>query len=157
MLSRPPSSGGFTLIEVLAVVGILSILVAIALANLGPALERARIGKAIADISTINKAIQSYRAGSGGDLPANMNAMIPRFIGAVMNDPWGYPYVYNNFDYITPGQRRKDGPLVPINSEYDIYSIGPNGQTNPTILSNAGKDDIIFAQDGGFIDVAENY
>ena len=46
---------------------------------------------------------------------------------------------------------------MPINKEYDIFSNGPNKATTPNIRSTNGKDDIILANDGAFIDVAEKY
>ena len=42
-----------------------------------------------------------------------------------MLDPWDDPYVYLSFEGLHGlGQMRKDKNLVPINSEYDLYSIG---------------------------------
>ncbi|MEK8023290.1 MAG: prepilin-type N-terminal cleavage/methylation domain-containing protein [Candidatus Hydrogenedentota bacterium] len=157
-MNRPAASQrGFTLIELLAVVGILAVLASIALPRLFAATEKAKVARAIADISTINKAVITYQALHSGDLPDNMSQMIPAQIPQTMLDPWGKAYVYNNFDYIPPGWRRKDGALVPINKQYDIFSEGPNGTSSFPTNSGPGKDDILFANDGGFIDIAEKY
>lgn len=151
------SRRGFTLVEMLAVAGIVAILAAIAVPRFLAAIEDARTARAIADISTINEAVATYQAAHGGGLPANMSAMIPALIARPLIDPWGTAYVYNNFDVIPPGARRKDGALVPINKLYDIYSMGPDRLSAPPLNSSQGKDDIIFANDGGFIDVASKY
>jgi len=157
MTGRCSSCRGFTLIELLAVTAILAVLVAVAVPRLFGAIDKAKIARAIAEISTINKAVMSYRAAHDGNLPADMAALVPEHLAQLPIDPWGMPYVYNNFDMVTPGERRKDGPLVPINKEYDIFSCGPNQKTTPNIVSTQGRDDIIMANDGDFINVAAEY
>lgn len=150
------SAGGFTLIELLAVVAIIGLLAAFALPKFTSAMERTRIGRAIHEIGQIQRAVEMYRV-MEGNLPQFMNDLVPMYFGEPPVDPWGHAYVFNNFDQITNGERRKDGPLVPINKEYDIFSMGPNGMTTPNMRSTNGKDDIILANDGGFIDVASEY
>lgn len=46
---------------------------------------------------------------------------------------------------------------MPINSDFDLYSMGADGKTAAPITSTAGKDDVIRANDGGYIGVAEKY
>lgn len=52
---------------------------------------------------------------------------------------------------------RKDRNLVPINTDYDLYSMGPDGKTNVPLTSSAGRDDIVRASDGAFIGRACDY
>ena len=52
---------------------------------------------------------------------------------------------------------RKDRFLVPINSDYDLYSMGPDGKTNEPLTNPVSKDDIIRASDGAYVGVAENF
>ena len=68
-----------------------------------------------------------------------------------MEDPWGNPYVYANHDVVPPGHRRKDHSLVPINSDYDLYSKGEDGASAPPLTANSSKDDIIRGRDGGLL------
>jgi general secretion pathway protein G len=150
------ATAGFTLIELMAVVAILGILTVVAMPRLFAATEKARYARGIREIKNIHMAIEQYRLAKG-TIPLTMTDLIPLHFSAPPVDPWGNPYVYGNFAVITPGARRKDGPLVPINKEYDIYSAGPNGISTPNIRSNSAQDDIIFAQDGGFINVATEY
>jgi general secretion pathway protein G len=147
---------GFTLIELLAVVVIIGIVSALVYPKLVEAVNKARYARAIADIGTIHKAIETYRI-TRGSIPLTMNDMVPQLYTEPPIDPWGQPYNYNNFTQIPPGERRKDGPLVPINKEFDIFSSGPDGQSVPNIHAVPSRDDVLFANDGGFIDVASEY
>jgi general secretion pathway protein G len=70
-------------------------------------------------------------------------------------DPWGNPYQYLRiFESSEPGvngKRRKDHSLVPVNSDYDLYSMGPDGDSKPPFTAKASRDDIVRASNGGFI------
>ena len=52
------------------------------------------------------------------------------------------------------GGARKDRFLVPINSDFDIYSMGRDGQTVAPLTAPKSHDDIIRASDGGFYGLA---
>ena len=52
---------------------------------------------------------------------------------------------------------RKDRFLVPINSDYDLYSVGADGESKPTLQNPVSRDDVIRANDGGYIGLAERY
>lgn len=52
------------------------------------------------------------------------------------------------------GGARKDRFLVPINSDFDIYSMGRDGQTIAPLTAKKSHDDIIRASDGGFYGLA---
>ena len=54
-------------------------------------------------------------------------------------------------------QARKDRFLVPINSDFDLYSMGADGETKATLQNKVSRDDIIRASDGGFYGIAENF
>ena len=70
-------------------------------------------------------------------------------------DPWGRPYVYLNLqDPATKGLARKNKNLVPINSDYDLYSIGKDGESRAPLTAKVSRDDVIRANDGGFLGLA---
>ena len=111
---------GFTLIELLIVVAIILTIAAIAIPNLQAALEQARVARAVGDIHTIGNEIYMYDA-TNSSFP---NSLADIGFGGRM-DPWGHPYQYLNFANVKgKGQMRKDRFLVPINSSFDLYSMG---------------------------------
>jgi general secretion pathway protein G len=55
------------------------------------------------------------------------------------------------------GGARKDRFLVPINSDFDIYSMGKNRATVVALTPPQSHDDVIRASDGGFYGLAKNF
>lgn len=145
---------GFTIIELLTVVTIIGILVTMAVVKYDVVLRKAKIAKAIGDIKAIQTDLQAIEA---GDLP--LPASLAAIGRGAMTDPWGNPYQYNPFppDRRVPPGARRDRFLVPINSTFDLYSMGEDGQTVPPLNAQKSKDDIVRANDGGFIGLAEKY
>jgi len=132
----------------------MGILAALAIPNYSRVRERAQVAKAIGDIRTIQLDIQDYTLTSGGTPPASL-ADVGR--GGLL-DPWGNPYQY----LVIAGKKgkggfRKDRFLVPINSDYDLYSMGPDGASAGPLSAKASRDDIIRANDGGFVGLAADF
>jgi len=46
---------------------------------------------------------------------------------------------------------------VPLNTDYDLYSQGPDGQSVSPLTAAKSRDDIIRANNGDFIGTAEDY
>jgi general secretion pathway protein G len=55
------------------------------------------------------------------------------------------------------GLQRKDLALVPINTDFDLYSKGRDGATQPPLTAASSRDDIVRANDGQFIGLASGY
>lgn len=55
------------------------------------------------------------------------------------------------------GGARKDRFLVPINSDFDVYSMGKNLDTVAPLNPPKSQDDVIRASDGGFYGLARNF
>lgn len=142
---------GFTLIEVLIVTVIMGTLAALAIPNYQRLTERARVAKAIGDIDAIGQNLTEYYH-LNGSYPASLSD-----IGAVPTDPWGNPYQYLRVEGASRGQLRKDRFLVPVNSDFDLYSMGPDGRSQAPFTSAQSRDDIVRANDGGFVGIAEDY
>ena len=144
---------GLTIIELMIVIAIIGVLASIALPAYKDYTEKARVNQAISDIADIAILIEAYWQDARAYPPSLAD------VGAGgMVDPWGYAYRY--LDLTQPGSTgaaRKDRNLVPLNSDFDLYSVGKNGQTTSPISTPKGKDDVIRANDGRFIDIASNY
>ncbi len=150
-----------TLIELMFVMSVMGLLASLGIPKAQQMVEHARVAKAIGDIKTIQTDIDSYAA-SGDTLPTSL-ATIGR---AAMLDPWGRPYQYLNFSLapggggggggVPPGARR-DRFLVPINTTYDLYSMGKDGSSVAPLTASASEDDIVRANDGGFIGLGRLY
>jgi len=63
----------------------------------------------------------------------------------------------NHTDMKGNGQARKDRFLVPLNSDYDLYSDGQDGQTTAPITAQKSQDDIIRASDGAYVGLASQF
>jgi general secretion pathway protein G len=139
---------GFTLIEVMVCLCIIGVLSAIATPFYIGYRERARVVVAIIDLKTIETAIFNFFT-NRGVLPDTLDQ-----IG--MNDfldPWGNPYAYlriNGGDLKGKGKLRKDHFMVPVNTDFDLYSKGKDGNSQSPFTAKASRDDIVRAYDGGY-------
>ena len=46
---------------------------------------------------------------------------------------------------------------MPINSDFDLYSTGPDGASVAPLTAEPSRDDIVRANDGAFIGLASEY
>ena len=143
---------GFTLAELMIVVLIIGILGAIGSSIFQSFAEKARVKKAIAEILSLQTKIKVYDV---------FDSMFPDSLdgieGGNMQDPWGNPYQYTNFDNTPLGQWRKDRNLVPINTDYDLWSMGKDGKSKPPLTAKDSHDDVIRANDGQYVGRASEY
>lgn len=146
------SRAGFTLIELMIVMAILGTLAAIAVPLFSSYVSRARIARTAEEIRVVQGEIIAFTI-IEGRLPVDLAEVNMDDL----RDPWGNAYQYTNFDLAPKGKRRKDKFLVPINSTFDLWSMGPDGKTQPPLTAKASKDDIIRANDGIFIGRASLY
>jgi len=150
---REACEGGFTMVELLIVVGIIMTLAALAIPSYSAARDAARYTKAVGDINTLETDIFTY-LGSNGVLP---NSLTDIGRGDLL-DPWGHPYVYTNYaDASKKNQERKDRFLHPLNSDYDLFSAGADGLWKPPLTAAESHDDIIRANDGAYVGLASQY
>jgi general secretion pathway protein G len=81
----------------------------------------------------------------------------------LIEDAWGNPYQYLKIagaDLKGSGkdqQARKDHFMVPVNSDYDLYSMGPDGRSKAPFTAQASRDDIVRANDGRYVGLASEY
>ncbi len=162
---------------VLAIIGLLAV---ISGSNYLSYIEKVRVASAIASIRAIAVQLDDY-VRSDKSLPATLSE-----IGmGDMVDPWSHPFAYLPFTTTTPGsgdsgssaggssgpggsgstaegksylgEARKDYFLVPLNTDYDLYSVGKDGNSRPPLSAPDSADDVIRANDGAYIGLAANY
>ena len=109
---------------VIVIIGLLATVVAI---NVLPSQDRAMIGKAKADISVLEQAIETYRL-DNLTFPDDLQALVAApaglaqperyrqggYVRRLPEDPWGNPYQYRRPS--THG------------GQFDVYSLGADGR-----------------------------
>lgn len=137
------------------VVTIIAILAAIAIPSFASYRERAQVAVCIAEMDEIEKAVLAYYI-ENDHYPNTLNDV---GMGA-RSDPWGFPFQYLNIGdqgKKATGKARKDHFMVPINTDFDLYSMGPDGKSASPLSAKDSQDDVIRANDGGFMGRASNY
>ncbi len=154
---RPARAGGFTLLELMATLLIVGLLGAIAVPGYSAIIQRQKVSQAERDLQDIAMVIQRYRT-LRFEIPESLDDL---GLGTKLpKDPWGRDYQFLNFNSSAPGVKgkiRKDHNLHPLNSEFDLYSLGKDGLSQAPLTAKASRDDVIWARDGGFVGLAENY
>lgn len=149
------SSLGFTLIEIILGLSLVAILSAIAIPAYSNFMEKADITQAIVGIKELENKITAYKLDKL-ELPTTLaEAGLDGF-----QDPWGNPYQYLNIIDGGPpvtAKARKDKFLVPLNSEYDLYSMGKDGKTKAPLSAKDSWDDVLLANDGHYVGLASAY
>ena len=147
------SAAGFTLVEVLIVVSIVGILAALASTSYERYREKVRVSQAVVDIGAMSTAIKLFE-NDARELPGSLGE-----VGwANRLDPWGRPYEY--YDLASKkgnGRARKDKKLAPLNSDFDLYSTGKDGQSKAPLVTPVSRDDVVRARDGKFIGLAKDF
>ena len=123
-------SGGFTLIEIMVVVVIISVLIGLVGTNVLSNVDRSRVTAAKADMATISQALDMYRLDNGAypSTEQGLQSLVQKPSGTpeprnwnpsgymkkkdVPKDPWG-----NDYQYI----RYPDG-------RFDLLSYGADGR-----------------------------
>lgn len=152
-LSAPQQ--GFTLIELMVTLVITAILAALGQQAYSAYVDDARQSRMIGDIKLIETHIARFRTDTGG-LPAALAELGVQ----VPDDPYGNPYRYLNIADAGPADKakiRKDKNLHPLNSDYDLYSHGADGDSKPPLTAKVSRDDIIRAGNGGFLGIASDH
>lgn len=143
---------GFTLIEILIAIAVIGTLAAIAVPSYISYRENAKISAAISGIKTIEAKIERFWF-NNQTFPDQLSDLE----GGPFEDPWGNPYAYLPVEGASIGQLRKDHSMVPVNSDYDLYSKGKDGQSTTPFTAQKSKDDIVRARDGAYVGLVSDY
>lgn len=143
---------GITLVEVVMATGFLLLVAALAVPGLRGHLESRRIADATLEIEQIDTAVLAYQE-QHARLPASLSDLDIE----IPDDPWGAPYRYAALVVSTNTKPRTDSRQVPINTDFDLYSVGPDGDSAATVTALQSRDDIIRAHDGRYIGPASQH
>lgn len=153
ILDTPMRHQGFTLMEMLLIVGLIGVLAAIAVPQYQDYRYRVEVAQAITDIGGMASRIKQYQLD---------NRSPPDSLADVgldgLQDPWGQPYRY--LDLTKPANlnsARKDKNLHPLNSDFDLYSIGRDHHSVKPLTAKPSHDDVLRANDGRFVGLGKDY
>jgi general secretion pathway protein G len=154
--SRSVEITGFTLIELLIVIGILSVLTTIGLFKYTAFIEQTKVTKAIADIKQLAQLIGDFNE-AHDRYPETLDELGK----GTFNDPWGNPYQYVNIaedDKKGADKQgaRRDRNQKPINTYYDLWSNGADGDYQQQVNGAKSRDDVIYAWDGDFVGLGKD-
>jgi general secretion pathway protein G len=151
--ARATPSRGFTLVEMLVALAVIGVLVSLAVPAYRNYRDRADVARAVMDIGNISAHVSKFQQD---------NRALPESLAEVgldrLLDPWERPYRYVNHD--APHSRglwRRDKNIVPINTDFDVFSMGKDGVSRPPLTAAGSRDDIVRANDGAFIGLASDY
>lgn len=146
---------GFTFIELLVAMAVLAALAAIAVPSYQTYRYKALVAQAKSDIKDLDVLITRYYSD---------NMSFPDSLADIgkagMLDPWKKPYRYlrlNPLDPTKTGQVRKDKNLVPINADFDLYSMGKDGASSPPLTASNSRDDIVRGSNGRFVGLGADF
>lgn len=151
--TRVRQARAFTFIELMLAVAIISVIGLIAVPSYSQHVERARVTQAIVDLREMSLLMERYNS-DHYSVPDDLSA-----IGSAGKlDPWGRPYRFLNLQTAgNKGKARKNKKLNPINSDYDLYSVGRDGDTASPLTAKPSHDDVVRANDGSFVGLASKY
>ena len=149
------SKRAFSTIELMISMTVIGILALIAVPSYTGYRERVVRAHTINDMKILGAGIENFRT-EFGELPDSLEGILD----PLPLDAWGRPFEYLNLQSGDPGvkgKRRRDKNLNPINSDYDLYSKGEDGQTTAQLVAKKSRDDIVRANDGAFMGLASEY
>jgi len=149
--SRSIEITGFTFLELLIVMAIISVLATIGFFKYTAFIDQTKETKAIADLKEIARFIDEYKERTGEYPETLLDLERGEF-----KDPWGNPYQYVNIAEDEKKGKdqqkaRQDRHQKPINTYFDLWSNGADGDYAKQITGAKSRDDIIYAWDGNFV------
>ncbi len=148
-------SGGYGLLELIIAMVVAALLSALAVPAYNDAVARARIARAVDEIDALSAEIDRFSLNNNDQLPATLTDLPVE----IPLDPWGNEYQYINIRAAGPGKGefRKDGKLNLLNSDFDLFSSGKDGASAGPLSAKKSRDDIVRANNGAFVGLAEAY
>jgi general secretion pathway protein G len=140
---------GFSMVELVTVLSIIVILATMAIPTINRYIYTTKIAACATDIRTIDKAITAYSIDKNA-LPPDGPAGLGALGMSDMVDPWRRPF---EFKLNTPATELKDIANNPLNTDYDLYSLGQDGISVSAAGGDGNEDDIARTNNGTFVGV----
>jgi general secretion pathway protein G len=144
----------FTLIEVMICIALIGTLSTIAIPQFISYREKALTARATDEIRSIETAIMYFvtKTDHYPDSLAEVSSIVTL-------DPWGTPYQYTRIDggSAPKGKLRKDHFMVPVNTDFDLYSMGKDKKSQSPFTAKDSRDDIVRCNNGGYVGLASEY
>ncbi len=138
------------------VVAIIGVLAAIAIPAYQNYIRIAQYRVVVSNLQMIGRECQAFQVFHGRNPLTLMEVGLGN-----LRDPWGNAYVYLNIADAVPspnvGQLRKNRNMVPVNTDYDLYSNGPDGASQKPFTARASQDDIVRANNGAYVGRVSDY
>ncbi len=144
-------SRGIALMELVYAIGVVAVVASISISGVNAYENRARAARAIGDIGTISVQLYRWQSNTRKFPETLAEAGLSGFV-----DPWGNPYRYVNVATAKSDDVRHDRNSRSLNTDFDLYSMGPDGRTEIRLDEGKARDDIVRANDGRFIGAAED-
>jgi general secretion pathway protein G len=144
-------SRGMSVVELTIAIGVVALVASVAIPTVDAYLDRGRAARAIGDIGTISVQLYRWQSNTRKFPETLAEAGLSGFV-----DPWGNPYRYVNVATAKPGDVRRDRNGTPMNSDFDLYSMGPDGRTEAGLDEGKAGDDIVRANNGQFVGAPQN-
>jgi general secretion pathway protein G len=145
---------GFSILELLIVLGIVATLAGIGVPAFIDSMDRGRATAATGDIADMSLRLYQYKE-INGQFPDSLDEAGL----AGREDPWGQSYTFLRIEGRADNAKRArtDEFLKPLNADFDLFSIGYNGLTERKLRGDKGEDDIVRAADGAYIGPARDF
>ena len=136
---RARNDAGYTLLELLVVMGILAILTAFATPQLMGYFGKAKSQSAQLQIENIGTALELYYMENGSYPSANVG--LKALVEATPEAPhWNGPYLKKAKNLLDPWGRPYQYSYPTANGDYEVYSLGQNGKaTSASSDSSASR------------------
>lgn len=145
---------GFTAVELIISVLLIGAVSSWAVPAFLQRLQQVKIDRATLDIGILQSQINRFFDDGNERYPDSLDELE----GSVPPDPWGNPYQYlSSADANWKSDHRKDRFLRPLNNDYDLSSMGPDGESRDDLRANESRDDIVRANTGGYIGPASEF
>ena len=144
---------GWTLVELLVIVAIIGTLSTLLVPAVVQHLQRTNVKRVIIDINKLEFEIVAFEK-----LQSRYPTDLEDLESGSHIDRFGNPYQYlPSTSKEWTGKARKDRFLVPLNSDFDLYSMGRDGKSVSPLTAKASRDDIVRANDGRYIGPASEF